>query len=341
VAFSRTVAVVQWPRTGRIIEQIVTELRKDWLSGRTVLLAENRALRPNEFADAGGGSAAPLTAANCPFCPGQESSTPPAVFTETDAAGHWQVRVVPNKYPAVETQGDSPAAGAHEVIIESARHVDRTSALTAAELAAVLDAYRRRLAHWRASGRFRYGLVFKNLGAAAGASLAHVHSQLIALPEVPQPVAAELARAKQFYAEQGACAYCRLIADERHARERVVLDRDGFIAFCPLASLQPGEVWLLPTEHEPWFEGRPAPTGADHFAEILHGLLARIEGVLPQPSYNLLVRTTPWQDDAAAAGHWRIEILPRVNPLAGVELATQIYINPISPTRAAQQLRSS
>lgn len=318
----------------------MTELREDWLTGRVVLLAEHRALRPNEFAGLAAGTVPPESAANCPFCPGHESITPPAVFTRSDAAGHWRVRVVPNKFPAVGLDERS-AAGAHEVIIESARHVDRMSALSVDELADVLAAYRQRLTHWSASGRFEYGLVFKNLAAAAGASLAHVHSQLIALPAVPPPVVAELARAEQALAADGQCAYCRLIENERRVEERVVFERDGFIAFCPYASLQPGEVWLMPAAHEPWFEGRREPDENDALAAVLHELLARVEAVLPRPAYNLLVRTAPWQDRSAPAGHWRIEILPRVNPLAGFELATQIYINPIPPTRAAQQLRSS
>jgi UDPglucose--hexose-1-phosphate uridylyltransferase len=303
-------------------------------------LAEHRAERPNEFAGAAEPAAASRSIAPCPFCPGHESVTPPAVFTRSDDDGHWRVRVVPNKFPAVAVDEPS-AAGAHEVFIESARHVDRIGALSVAEFGDVLDAYRARLAHWRTNGRFQYGLVFKNLGATAGASLAHVHSQLMILPQPPAPVAAEFVRAQQSLAQHGTCPYCQLIDDERQTKDRVVLDRDGFIAFCPYASLQPCEIWLMPTTHEPWFERRTLPTGVDPLAELLHSLLVRIEAILPRPAYNLLVRTSPWQDAAADCGHWRIEILPRTNPFAGFELATHIYINPISPTRAAQQLRSS
>ncbi len=247
---------------------------------------------------------------------------------------------MPNKFPAVAVDG-AAATGAHEVIIESSRHADRISALGVAEFADVLDAYRERLAYWRANGRFQFGLVFKNLGAQAGASLAHVHSQLVALPLPPAPVVAEFERARAAYGEHGTCPYCRLIDEERKAKDRVVLERDGLIAFCPYASLQPGEVWLMPTTHEPWFERQSQPAASDSLAEILHTLLVRIEAILPRPAYNLLVRTSPWQAAAADFGHWRIEILPRTNPFAGFELATQIYINPISPTRAAKQLRSS
>jgi UDPglucose--hexose-1-phosphate uridylyltransferase len=318
----------------------MSELRTDWLTGRTVLLAAHRAERPNEFAAAESAALPAAATALCPFCPGQESNTPPAVFSTAGDDGRWRVRVVPNKFPAVAVD-EAAAAGAHEVIIESPRHVDRTSALSGAEFAEVLDAYRERLTYWRASGRFQYGLVFKNLGVQAGASLAHVHSQLMALPLPPAPVSAELERARHFFGEHGTCPYCRLIDQERIAKDRVVFERDGLIAFCPYASLQPGEIWLMPTTHEPWFERRPQPAASDSLADVLHTLLARVEAILPRPAYNLLVRTSPWQDDAADFGHWRIEILPRTNPFAGFELATQIYINPICPTRAAKQLRSS
>jgi UDPglucose--hexose-1-phosphate uridylyltransferase len=331
----------------------VTELRQDHLTGRSVLVAEHRADRPNEFAALPAGAASPTadSAANCPFCPGHESVTPPSVYSANDPAGHWRVRVVPNKFPAVAL--DEPLApGAHEVIIESARHVDRMGALSVDELADVLAAYRHRLNAWQSMGRFQYGLIFKNLGAPAGASLAHVHSQLIALPAPPAPVAAEFSRAHEHFAQHGRCAYCDLIAAERQNADRIVLDREGLVAFCPYASLQPGEVWIMPTTHEPRFErsatnaaspakSSPSPTTHSALAPILHTLLVRIESVLPRVAYNLLVRTSPWQDDAAPCGHWRIEILPRVNALAGFELATHIHINPIAPHRAAQQLRSS
>jgi UDPglucose--hexose-1-phosphate uridylyltransferase len=335
--------------------RVVPELRTDWLTGRTVILAEHRANRPTEFA----ASASSLTqsslaaVAACSFCTGHESQTPAAVDSRADELGHWRVRVVPNMYPAVTLprvddlaspasgDGTISAIGAHEVIIESARHIDRTSDLTVPEFSEVLAVYSGRLGHWHDDGRFEYGLVFKNVGAWAGASLTHLHSQFIALPQLPAAVAAEFQRAEQHYAKHQKCAYCDLVASERAAGERIVFDRDCFIAFCPYASLQPCEVWLLPTDHEAWFERRPNTDAADRLAEVLHPLLARVEAIVPQAAYNLLVRTAPWRSSAARCGHWRIEILPRVNPLAGFELATGIHINPISPTRAAEQLRSS
>jgi UDPglucose--hexose-1-phosphate uridylyltransferase len=327
------------------------ELRTDWLTGRRVILAEHRADRPNEFARRMESAVPEVAIADCPFCPGHEALTPPAVDTRDDGQAHWRVRVVPNMYPAMilpdargmpephVNESSVTSLGAHEVIIESARHVEQTSRLSVPELADVLAIYRARLARWCDDGRFRFGLVFKNVGSQAGASLTHLHSQVIALPELPPSVAAEFDRASQHHSTRQSCAYCDLIASERAAAERMVLDQDGFLAFCPYASLQPCEVWLLPSRHEPWFEQTAGGEGAEQLAQLLHSLLARIESIVPFGSYNLLVRTAPWTAAATQAGHWRIEILPRVNPLAGLELATGIHINPISPTRAAAQLR--
>jgi UDPglucose--hexose-1-phosphate uridylyltransferase len=253
--------------------------------------------------------------------------------------------VVPNRYPALtvapdDLAADAVAIGAHEVIIESARHVDGIAALSAAEFADVLDAYASRLNHWHDNGRFEHGLVFKNRGPGAGASLSHVHSQLIALPELPPAAAAEFSRAQESCRQHAACPYCRLIDDERSAGERIVLDRDGLVAFCPFASLQPHEVWLMPVEHEPWFERRPRQSSDDKLAATLHALVARIEAIVPGGNYNLLLQTAPWNKSAGDCGHWRIDILPRSNSLAGFELATGIHINPLSPARAAERLRS-
>jgi UDPglucose--hexose-1-phosphate uridylyltransferase len=351
----------------------VPELRTDWLTGRAVLVAENRAQRPNEFA----GQLAPATGAQavanlalaevglpdlpglptCPFCAGNESRTPPAVFERRDTAGRWQVRVVPNRYPAVvpdpvaaggppaeaaagEPPAATPALGAHEVIIESARHIDRTSALSAAELQHVLETYAHRLRFWRDDGRFRYGLVFKNQGPRAGASIAHLHSQFIALPQVPPLVDAEQRRAAQDYQQHGSCSYCRLIGREKAWGERLVLDRHGYVAFCPFASLQPHEVWLLPERHEPSFENGVRHGAAERLADVLHALLERVERNVPDAAYNLLLRTAAWGAHCDDWSHWRIELLPRANPLAGFEIATAVHINPVPPEAAARQLRS-
>jgi UDPglucose--hexose-1-phosphate uridylyltransferase len=341
----------------------VAELRTDWLTGRSVLVAENRALRPNEFASRStsvvGKAERHVSLANCPFCAGNEFGTPPATYEKLDRHGRWQVRVVPNMYPALTPpvapdvpnfvatayesrsalQQTAPAIGTHEVIIESVNHIDRMAALSARELRDVLEAYAARLRHWQQQGRYHYGLVFKNQGPLAGASISHLHSQLIALPFVPPTVAAESARASEAYSRQRECPYCQLVAKEREAGERIVVSRDGLIAFCPFASWQPFEFWLMPIAHRPSFEQSTA-SEMDGISEVLHSLIRRLESIVPDAAYNLLLRTAPWINGCDGWSHWRMELLPRMNALAGLELATDIHINPLAPEHAALKLRT-
>jgi UDPglucose--hexose-1-phosphate uridylyltransferase len=351
-----------------VMDGSLAELRTDWLTGRSVLVAENRAERPNEFegralvdsrSDTGIASLATVRAPYiCPFCAGHEDRTPKAAFELGGEQGQWQVRVVPNKYPAVSLPaGDStesvlhqaaeaaapvgavPATGAHEVIIESSRHVDRLSALSVRQLRDVLHTYAARLRHWRKDGRFEYGLVFKNQGARAGASIAHLHSQLIALPKLPASVAAEVERAGREYEGRRECPYCQLLKLERTAGERIVHFENGFIAFCPFASVQPYEVWLLPVEHWPSFDEMQSDI-LDRLAAVFRNLIVRVEAVAPEGAYNMLLRTGPWRVGCDAWSHWRIELLPRSSSIAGFELASGVYINSVAPERAASKLRS-
>ena len=239
-----------------------------------------------------------------------------------------------------EGQLDIAVPGVHEVIIESPLHVEHMANVTQSQLHEIIHAYAARLHHWRERPPLRYGLVFKNQGPRAGASLTHVHGQLIALPFVPASVDAEVRRAVRFFEKDKKCAYCELIEQECALGSRIVFDHDGYIAFCPFASLQPHEVWLMPHDHRASFELTSA-SGIRHLAGILHRLLANLESVVPYAQYNLLVRTAPWADDYDTAYHWRLELLPRVNSLAGLEMATGMHINPVPPEQAALQLRST
>jgi UDPglucose--hexose-1-phosphate uridylyltransferase len=286
------------------------------------------------------------------------------VYEKRDSHGNWQLRVVPNAFPAVnnlsgadcndgssisgvavldlnaEPRPQVPIPGAYEVVIECPLHKERMSGISAAQLREIIEAYALRLRYWRERGGLSYGLVFKNQGPRAGASLTHIHSQLIALPFVPVAVEAEVARAGELFQKSSKCAYCQLIEQERAVESRLVFDTDGFIAICPFASVQPSEVWLMPSEHAASFELATAEA-LDRLTLVLHRLLAKLEAIVPQAQYNLLLRTAPWNGDFVAAYHWRIELLPRVNSFAGLEMATGVNINPLRPERAAAQLRTA
>jgi UDPglucose--hexose-1-phosphate uridylyltransferase len=319
----------------------MAELRIDPICGRRVYIAEDRAGRPNDFVESPAASAETTRREPCPFCAGREAETPDPSAAVLDDAGQWQVRVVPNKYPAVSWDAATPAAfGAHEVIIESPRHIADVIELDTPQFAAVLGVYRDRLRHWAADGRLRHAIVFKNSGSAAGASLQHVHSQLIALPYVPAAVQAEIDGAGRFYAAHGRCAFCDLIERELRAGARLVQQSHGYVALSAYAGRQPYETLILPASHAARFDelDDDALLG---LTQILLDLLRRLNAQGDRLAYNLILHTAPFDAAHARAYHWHWELIPRTAQWAGFELGAAVYINPVAPERAAQNLRNA
>ncbi|MCA9237477.1 MAG: DUF4921 family protein [Planctomycetales bacterium] len=309
------------------------ELRIDPIVGRHVYIAEDRAGRPQDYADV---EDVPSRRVNCPFCAGHEDETPAAAAETLGADGEWHVRVVPNKYPALADRG--VAAGVHEVIIESPRHVAALPELDQGQLARVLAMHRDRLRSCAAQPELAAGLVFKNSGHRAGASLEHIHSQLVALPYVPETLAAELAAAERLIADSHCCPFCDLIAAERTADQRIIMEADGFVALAAYAGRQPYETWILPTAHSADFLAIDAH-GCDAAAQILLKLTAALEHVAPGAAYNLLLHTAPFAERGAPHFHWHWELVPRLSQFAGLELGGGVYINPLAPEHAAKELR--
>lgn len=318
----------------------MSELRIDPLTGRRVLIAEERATRPNEFLEP---SEAPRAdhapRAECVFCAGNERETPAAVYEAHGPDGLWRQRVVPNKYPALAPPGAEGYAGAHEVIIETRDHRTLTGELSVEEFDAVLTVYAARLAHWRADGRFPYRLLFKNVGRSAGASLSHLHSQLVAMPEAPPLVEAELKNLARHDHPQ--TAWRDWVSAEVASGERVVAESEAFVALCPTVSRAAYEAWVMPRRRAARFEETAADPGRRaELAGLLHALVGRLERRIYPWGYNLMVHTAPESPGVEEVFHWRIEIVPRTASLAGFELATGVLLNTVSPERAAAALRA-
>ncbi|MCS7238315.1 MAG: galactose-1-phosphate uridylyltransferase [Thermoguttaceae bacterium] len=326
------------------------DLRKDPIVGRWVIVAKSRARRPHDFDT----SPARRPGGFCPFCEGQEDKTPPEIIayrrpgTPPNGPG-WRVRVVPNKFPALEIEGDlnkrgegiydmMRGVGAHEVIIESPRHLISTAELSEPELQEVLWAYRDRLTDLKRDRRLVYGMVFKNVGAAAGASLEHTHSQLIVTPIVPINVWEEMTGSLEFYNYRGRCVYCDMIQQELATEKRLVHDSPTFVAFCPFASRFPFETWILPKVHGSHFENIQ-PAGVEDLASILRTVILKLEAALDRPAYNYILHTAPFDTQELPHYHWHIEIMPSLTRPAGFEWGTGFYINPVPPEEAARFLR--
>jgi UDPglucose--hexose-1-phosphate uridylyltransferase len=228
----------------------------------------------------------------------------------------------------------------HEVIVESPRHIYDWSDLSTKELATVLTVFRDRIDQAYTKHRMTTALVFKNVGRAAGASLEHVHSQLIALPFVPEVLECELRIAAEFRHRTGACLMCRLLADEIRQHARLVIENAHFAAICAYAGRQPYETWIVPKSHASDFTKINTPE-SQALAEILGDLVRRLPTVLIPCAYNLVLHTAPRDDERAAAFHWHWELIPRSTSLAGFEWGTGMHINSVSPERAANRLRAS
>lgn len=329
------------------------ELRKDPITGRWVIIATDRAKRPTDFVREkveirGSGF--------CPFCAGNEMKTPPEIHSyrkdgsARDTRG-WSLRVVPNKFPALGIEGDlgrqgeglfdkMNGIGAHEVIIETPEHTLTLPQLPEKRLEDILWAFRDRMLDLKKDRRFRYILIFKNHGEAAGASLEHPHSQLIALPIVPKRVREEVDGCKQYYGLKERCIYCDMIRQELDSKARLVDENTDFLTIGPYAPRFPFETWILPKAHEASFEDAQSHI-YENLAKALKNLLARVEQVLDSPAYNMVIHTSPLLEPSKDYYHWHIEMMPRLTRIAGFEWGTGFYINPTPPEEAAQFLREA
>ena len=289
--------------------------------------------------------------------------TPPEILvlrsSEDPSHLRWRVRVVPNKYPALQIEGELErrghghydrlnGIGAHEVIIETPVHDLALADQPIDQLTLVLRAYRERLRDLERDHRFRYILIFKNEGANAGASLYHSHSQVIATPVTPRTVAMELAAARDHFALKERCIFCDLLDQETREGHRVVCADDDFVTYCPYASRFPYEMTLMPRRHAHDF-ALTDDGMLQRLARHMKNSLQRMHAALDHPPYNFLLHTAPnTRSNTMRPGywstlpldwHWHFEILPRLTSVAGFEWGTGFYINPTAPEDAAEHLR--
>jgi UDPglucose--hexose-1-phosphate uridylyltransferase len=328
------------------------ELRKDPITGRWVIIATDRAKRPSDFIR----QSVPLPVSKvCPFCYGNEAKTPPEVLAYRNSGGPnepgWRVRVVPNKFPVLGIEGDlnrqgdgmydkMNGIGAHEVIIETPEHQLTLAEMAEKQVEETLWAFRDRVNDLKKDRRFRYILLFKNHGEAAGASLEHPHSQLIALPVIPKRVKEEVDGARQFYDFKERCVFCDIIRQEAAAGVRLVTETDRFTVIEPYAPRFPFETWILPKRHESHFEESDAAT-LQNLAWVLRSTLRKLDKVLERPAFNFIVHSAPVQDPALPHYHWHLEIIPKLTKVAGFEWGTGFYINPTPPEESAKFLREA
>jgi len=333
------------------------ETRQDRITKQWVAFAPARSERPDRTGPLSDSDASPpdsdAPVEGCPFCPGHDEMLP-SVLWQLDADGTvpWRTRAVPNKFPALTPEASPPRAeedplyrarpsrGRQEVIVDTPHHHRGFPRFSAAEMEALLRTYQARYRALRRADDDFYPVVFRNHGAAAGASIDHPHSQVVALAFDPPRLRHEEAAARKRHDDLGRCPYCAMIEAEVETETRLVQATDNFVAFVPYAAPVPYEVWVFPRRHEPEF-GRMTGAERADLARVLPSLFSRLHTCLDDPAYNFFVRTALTYESGAAHLHWSLRLRPRLSIDAGLELGTGVQVNPSIPERDAAVLRGS
>lgn len=330
---------------------MMPELRQDLITGRWVIISTERSKRESDWKES---TLESRSEKFCPFCEGNESRTPPEIFAiRNQGTGNnlpgWSIRVVPNKYPALYIEGNSErksdglyhfmdGVGAHEVIIETPYHNVQLADMETSHIRNLLWVFQQRILDLQQDLRFKYILIFKNFGYAAGASLEHSHSQLIATPIIPKRVSEEIDGFISYFEKNQRCVLCDILQHEMEVGKRIVFNKHDFIGLAPFASRFPYELVVLPREHFARFEYLDE-NRIMNLAEILKMTFLRLKTKLNNPPYNFILHTSPHTSDNNLKYHWHMEIIPKLTKVAGFEWGTGFYINPVPPEEAAEWLR--
>lgn len=325
------------------------EFRQDWATKEWVIIATERAKRPEDFKkSAEGRKPLPPHEPKCPFCRGNEDQTPPSVFS-LEEDGRWALRVVPNKFAALQanltTQRQKAGKflkvdgfGLAEVLIETPLHNVSPAIMSQKEVEKILIGYRSRYHAIANNDKICLITIFRNHGPKAGTSLEHPHSQIIATPIVPPHVRDQITQAILSCDTYGRCIYCDIITEELRQQERIIAETDFFVLIAPFASRHPFELRLYPKRHCCSF-GKITDREIVDMAAVLKQALYKLYVGLDNPDYNYIIRSSPTDDEDVKHFHWYLEIVPKLTTPAGFELGTGIFINVALPENCAKFLK--
>lgn len=332
------------------------QMRQDAVTKHWVIIATERARRPERPAMPFNEPVSVDYKEDCFFCRGNEATTPPEVYacrmdnSDPDTPG-WFLRVVNNKFAAVNMEEpfqindkdllhvSAYATGRAEVLIETHYHSKGPSKQSILEIKRVLKAYMARYYELSFDEDLKYILIFRNHGAVAGASLEHPHSQIIAIAEVPPNVQEELTGSKAYYETHQRCVYCDMLQSEIKDNTRIVYENKHYVTLAPYASRVPFEMVIMPKFHSSSYasiDEYQLNSLADAWKETFY----KLDAGLNNPPYNCYIHTAPTQQNVDDFYHWHIEILPKLSIAAGFEMGTGMYINVTIPEECAQFLRN-
>lgn len=330
----------------------MSEIRQDPTTKEWVIIAPERAKRPQHMPKKILADELPNWDKSCPFCPGNEAQTPLEVMRIpiSSRGAKWDVRVVPNRFAALNMGGDllrlvegyffrkMDGIGIHDVVIESPSHNLPMALMSYEQVEKILIAYQQRYNILKRNRQFKYITIFKNHGWAAGTSLIHPHSQLVATPIAATYYRRKFDVAVNYYDDTGKCLYCDLINEELRKGERIVIETDDFVVLHPYASRVAYESWIIPKKHYASF-GLFPPSNLRKLSRVLKNILFYLYRGMDNPAFNFMFDTSPTEDEEDPYYHWHIRIVPRLTTIAGFEMGSGMYINTSVPEDTARIIR--
>lgn len=317
------------------------QIRKDYIVDRYVIIASKRADRPDAFPKRSPENN--LNPENCPFCPGNEHLATRIIREEPK--GEWQVRLIPNKFPALkevhnknqrEEEGlfiHYPPHGYHEILIETPDHEKEFHKLSSSQIGLYLKVLAKRYKELKKRDQIVYVTAFKNEGRRAGASIGHSHSQIVASSIFPQKIAQEMEGSEKYYRKQGSCPYCDVLKIEKKKAKRIVWAGKNFTVLSPYAPIWPYETWILPHQHQSEISGLNS-SHRKKLAKVMKKLLMKYSFRFGDLPYDITYHSFP----PSPFSHFHIEIYPRLKTLGGFEYFG-LNVNEIPPEKAAKELK--
>lgn len=326
----------------------MSEFRFNRITGDWVIVATERARRPEDFVQKKEKCELAEHVATCPFCPGNESVSE-TILVEPPS-GPWALRIVKHQFPALRPDSEHAFSGGtmdrrlngfgyHEVVVETPIHNRFLWDQSPDEVRLLLDKIRGRYLDMAEDDRVALVVILKNHGAAAGSLLEHPHCQILATPVIPNDVRRRSSDALRYFDENGECIFCATIQGELSHGQRVIHQTENFVSFVPFAALSPFHVWLIPVRHSPDF-GWTTSAEIDDLAEHLRIVLKKISLGLENPPFNFVVRSLLQRYSDLRSFHWYTSIVPRVSLPAGFELGSGMFINATLPEKSAEFLRN-
>lgn len=329
----------------------VGEIRQNKATKQWVIYSPARRKRPKDYELFRKNLHVPVHDDKCPFCPGNEHNLPKIIMEVKNSKKHWQVRVIPNKFPALTPKRDlnrfsrgihvvMHGYGHHEVVIETPFHNRPIAKMSAKEVGPIVETYHRRYLDLMKENENMMIIIFRNHGLRAGTSLVHPHSQIIATGMVPHHIRWREKEAQRYFDEWGRCVYCDILDYELKDKQRIINENKSFVTFVPFAAEVPFETWIVPKNHKADF-GEISDEEKSDLAVSLHHMLKKLNHKLHDPDYNYVINTSARYRAQQPQLHWYLQIRPRLMTSAGFEIGSGMNINPSIPEEDATYLKTT